>query len=255
MPVVLTSADATRGLVDGAQTCESAAVRVALACWLAAFGLLLAACGGGSKPKDNGVSAMTPKQILTTVQEAVKNAKSVHIAGGRSSGGSSFVLNLTLEQGTGATGSITYNGATIQIVKDGDKLYFKAGQVALKQFAGTAVASLVAGRWFVVPTTMVGFDSFVPLTDISKVTDLVLGAAPGTLTVGKETTINGQSAVAVTDTTGGGTLFVATTGPAYPLQLRPKTGSVGLVNFTNWDQPVTITPPSNAIDLEKLIGK
>jgi hypothetical protein len=254
MPDAVTEADATRELVNAVETCESAEVRFVLACWLAALGLLLVACGGSSKAKDNGISSMSVKQILTTVQAAVKNAKTVHIAGGGSSGGSSLVLNLTLEKGTGGSGTISVNGLSFQIVKDGNKLYFKGGPAFLKHYAGAA-ATLIQGRWFVVPSTVNGFSDFVPLTNISELIDHILGTAPATLAKGKETTINGQPALAVTDTTNGGTLYVATTGPAYPLQLKPKTGTTGLINFTAWDQPVTITPPSNAVDFEKLVGK
>ena len=50
-------------------------------------------------------------------------------------------------------------------------------------------------------------------------------------------TINGQKAVAINDTTKGGTLYVSTTGTPYPIQIS-KTGSeAGIVKFENWNSP------------------
>jgi len=225
---------------------------VALACWLAAFGLLLAACGGGGGAKDNGVASQTPQEIVTSVKAAVKNATSVHFVGGGSSNGQTLALNLKLEKGKGGTGTVSFSGVTIQIVKDGDKLYFKGGSAFLKQYAGQA-ASLLAGKWLYVPSTMNGFSSFTPLTNMTQLIDKIL-ASHGTLAKGQTTTIDGQPAIAIVDKTNGGTLYVATTGPAYPLELKPKTGNKGLVRFTDWDQPVTITPPPHPVDLSKLTG-
>jgi hypothetical protein len=227
-------------------------MRKALACWLAAVGLLVAGCGGSGGPKSNGIADQTPDQILTRMKTDVSKAQTVHVTGQIAEGSGGVSLDLTLARGKGGSGTVTFNGLTIQIVRSGDKLYFKGNQAFLKKYSGAA-ASLLAGKWFVVPSTMSGFSSFVPLTSITGLIGQILGSAPSTLEKGDTTTINGQPALAIVDTTKGGTLYVATTGPVYPLELKPKTGS-GHVSFSDWDQPVTITPPSNPVDLSKLIG-
>jgi hypothetical protein len=236
--------------VNRGETCHSSGVRVALACWLAALGLLLAACGGGGGAKDNGITSQPPKQILTRMRTDVSNAKSVHVSGKVNTSGQTIALDLQLEKGTGGTGTVSFNGVTLQIIRDGDKLYFKGNQAFLKKYSAAA-AQLFAGKWFVVSATSSGFSSFVPLTNITGLIGQILGAAPTTLKTGETTTINGQPALAITDTKKGGTLYVATTGPVYPLELKPKSGSA-LVSFSDWDQPVTITPPENPVDLSKL---
>jgi hypothetical protein len=228
-------------------------MRSALACWLAAIGLLVAGCGGSSGAKSNGVTDQTPNQILTRMKTDVASAKSVHVTGQIAEGGGGLSLDLQLERGKGGSGTITFGEVTIQIVRDGDKLYFKGNQAFLKKYSGAA-AQLLAGKWFVVPSSTKGFSSFAPLTNITGLIGQILGAAPSTLKKGDATTIDGQPALAIVDTTRGGTLYVATTGPVYPLELKPKTGSQH-ISFSDWDEPVTITPPSNPVDLTKLIGK
>jgi hypothetical protein len=252
MPFAPTAGDATHGLVNRAETCKSPGVRSALACWLAALALLVAGCGGSSGAKSNGVTSQTPDQILTEMKTDVAKATSVHVTGKINPGSSSVSLDLQLAKGKGGTGTVTFNGLTIQIIRDGDKLYFKGNQAFLKKYSGGA-AQLLAGKWFVVPSSTSGFSSFKPLTNIVDLVGRILGAAPSTLKKGDTTTIGGQPALAIVDARTGGTLYVSTTGPVYPLQLKPKSGSQ-LVSFSDWDEPVTITPPENPVDLSKLTG-
>ena len=74
----------------------------------------------------------------------------------------------------------------------------------------------------------------------------------GKLAKGKTTTVRGQQVVAVNDTTNGGTLYVATTGKPYPIEIS-KTGSTGgQLVFDHFNQPVTLTAPAGAIDISKL---
>jgi hypothetical protein len=55
--------------------------------------------------------------------------------------------------------------------------------------------------------------------------------------------------IAVNDVTKGGTLYVATTGKPYPVEIV-KTGSQpGRVDFDHFNESVTLTAPSNAIDI------
>ena len=53
-------------------------------------------------------------------------------------------------------------------------------------------------------------------------------ATHGAIEKGDETKVDEQPAIPLTDTTQGGTLYVATTGPAYPLELAPGNGKGGL---------------------------
>ena len=103
-----------------------------------------------------------------------------------------------------------------------------------------------------VSTSVPQFSSFSSLTDIKALVDNITSAT-GTLTKGSTATIDGQPAIGITDSSTGGVLYVATTGPAYPLQLKLGKGK-GQVDFTDWDQPVTLTAPAHPVDYAKLTG-
>jgi hypothetical protein len=226
-------------------------MRFALACWLAIVTVLLTGCGGKKGPSDNGVASMTPQQIIVQMKKAVSGATSVHIVGGGTTGGTTLTLDLQLEKGKGGSGHISAGGLSFDIVKIGPKLYFKGEKAFLKHYAGAA-APLFAGRWFVASTSVPQFASFSSLTDIETLVDNIVSSA-GTLTKGSTTTIDGRPAIAIVDSAKGGTLYVATTGPAYPLQLNPGKGKGG-VKFTDWDQPITLKAPANPLDYAKLTG-
>jgi hypothetical protein len=55
--------------------------------------------------------------------------------------------------------------------------------------------------------------------------------------------------VTVRDTTAGGTLYVATTGQPYPLQILKAGHNGGHVRFSDFNRPVSLQPPPHAIRL------
>jgi hypothetical protein len=53
----------------------------------------------------------------------------------------------------------------------------------------------------------------------------------------------------------GGSLYVATTGEPYPVEIAQGSGtSTGAVHFDDWNEPVDIVAPKNAVDIAKLKG-
>ena len=67
--------------------------------------------------------------------------------------------------------------------------------------------------------------------------------------------MNGQKVIALKDGANGGTLYVATTGTPYPVELvSPGNGKEGKVAFDQWNTTVTITSPKGAVDISKLKG-
>jgi hypothetical protein len=58
--------------------------------------------------------------------------------------------------------------------------------------------------------------------------------------------------VGVSDQTKGGTLYIATTGKPYPVQITKTGGGGGAVSFQGWNRPVTIIAPANALDINQL---
>lgn len=215
--------------------------------------LLSTGCGSKHGAASNGESAKTAAQIIADVEAATKSATAVHIAGSGSNGGTTLMINLHLVAGKGGEGFVSLGGIGFDIVRIGAKAYFKGGPAFLKHYGGTVAAQLFKGKWFVAPADSGDFASFTPLTDLDKLTAEIL-SSHGALKKGAETTIDGQPAIAIVDTAKGGTIYVATTGKPYPLELTAASGSAGTITFTGWDQPSALVAPKGAIDYSKLIA-
>ena len=209
----------------------------------------LAGCGGSSS--GNGVASKSAEEIVSASKTAADSASSVHVSGSIVTGGTPVTLDLTLAAGKGATGELSESGLSFKLIMMGNTVYISGSPAFYRHLGGTAAAQLLAGKWLKASATSGEFASFGSLANMRNLIDSTL-ASHGTLSKGSTTTVGGQSAIAVTDSTKGGTLYVATNGQPYPLEIR-KTGSEsGKITFDRWNQPVTITPPANSVDLSEL---
>jgi hypothetical protein len=231
-------------------------VRVALACSLAVLAVLLVGCGGKKAPSSNGEAGKSPKQIVADVKAAVAGASSVHVVGAGTSDGTKLALDLHFKTGAGGGGSghVSINGLGFEIIRVDGKSYFKGDANFLSHFAGKQAAQLMAGKWFYVANSVSGFASLSSLTNLISLTNAILGTT-GPFSKGATATIDGQPAIAIVDSGKGGSLYVATTGPAYPVEITPGSSDSGTIKFEDWDAPVTLTPPKNPVDYAKLVGK
>jgi hypothetical protein len=210
---------------------------------------VLAGCGSSSS--GNGVTSKSAEQIVSEAKTAADGASSVHVSGSVNSGGTPVTLNLNLAAGKGATGQVSQNGSTFKIIIDGGTAYISGSDAFYRKLGGSAAAQLLAGRWLKVSTSTPEFASFGSLTNMRKLLDTVL-VGHGSLQKGSTTTVGGQQAIEVKDTTRGGSLYVATNGKPFPLQIS-KTGSeTGAITFDKWDEPVTITAPASSVNLSEL---
>ena len=213
----------------------------------------LAACGGSSGgSSNNGVASKSASGIVQAAVGALKGVRSVHVSGSLVSSGVPLTLDLSLVSGKGGTGSMSENGLAFQVVTVNNLVYIKGSDAFWSHFGGATAASLFHGKWLKAPAT----GQFAALTELANTQALFnkLLSSHGKLVKGSTTTINGQPAIAVTDSTQGGTLYVATTGKPYPIELVKKGSGGGRINFDRFNQPVSLTAPSGAIDASKLTG-
>lgn len=209
----------------------------------------LAGCGSSST---NGVESKSASEIVAAAQKAAGEAKSVHVAGSVSTAGSKLALDLQIEQGKGAKGTISQGPLSFELVRVGESVYIRGSASFYEHFAGGEAAKLLKGKWLQAPANSGEFQTLGSLTDMRKLIGTVLGQH-GTLAKGGTSTIEGQKVIAVKDKSRGGFLYVATTGKPYPVQLS-KSGS-GEVSFKDWNASVSISAPSNSINIEKLKAK
>ncbi len=210
----------------------------------------LAGCGK-SGSSGNGVASKSAEEIVKESKAAADAATAVHVSGSLKSGGAPVTLNLSLVAEKGAQGEISQNGASFKLILVGDTAYISGSPAFYRSLGGSAAAQLFKGKWLKASATSGEFSSFKQLADMRQLIDTTL-AAHGTLVKGATTTVNGQPVIAITDGSKDGTLYVATTGKPYPLQIAKGGSESGTITFSNWNQPATITAPSNSVDLSEL---
>jgi len=220
---------------------------------LALTAVSVAGCGGGGSGGDNGVADKSADQIVADSLAAAKGASSVHIQGSVDSGSQPFSIDMQLAVDKGATGTIELNGKTVEVTVVGDNVYLKADGDFWEKFGGPAVAALVKDRWLVAPVSTPAFAQFTSFTKMDDFFQGVLGDTSSSLEKGDETTVNGTSAIALTDPSKDGTLYVATEGEPFPLKIEGE-GGQGAINFTDWNDAFDIETPEDALDVSKLPG-
>ena len=211
----------------------------------------LAGCGGSSS--GNGVASKSADQIVAAAKAAAVGAAAVHIAGSIVSEGKPLKIDMQLVKGKGGRGRITLEGVSIDLVRVGGSVYINGSQAFYRRVAGAAAAQLLQGKWLKAPENSGNFASLASLTDLEKLMNTTL-SSHGTLSRGATKTIGGRQAVAVNDISQGGTVYVATSGTPYPLQLSKDGSGGGKIVFDNWNRSVTLTAPANAININQLQG-
>jgi len=223
---------------------------VALALVLLLVAALIAGCGGGSS-SGNGVASKSPAEILAAAKSAASSASSVHVAGSLNSGATPLTLDMDLAAGRGGRGQISEGGLSFELIVVGDTVYIKGSPAFYSHFGGSAAAQLFRGKWLKAPVTGGELASLAALTNLGKLLEQTL-SSNGTLVRGATTTVASQPVVELHDTAHNGSLYVATTGQPYPIEVVKRGTETGHVSFTHWNQPVTLAAPAGAIDLSQL---
>lgn len=217
---------------------------------LAAVSAAVAGCGGSSS--GNGVESKSAAEIVSAAKAAADKAQSVHVSGDVKTGGASLNLDLQLVEGEGAKGKISEGGLSFELIRIGDTAYISGSGSFYERFGGKEAAKLLKDKWLKAPATTGEFATLGSLTDLRQLIDSALGEH-GKLKKGSTTTIDGQKVIEVKDVTHGGSLYVATTGKPYPIEIKGGGAkSSGTVSFDKWDEEVKLKAPSESIDITKL---
>jgi hypothetical protein len=219
----------------------------------AALVLLVSGCGSS----DNGVAAKSASEILAATRTAAQSASSVHvIAHTKITHGGSLKLDASLAKTQGHA-QVSFYGLTIAVIRDGDTLYVKGNQGFAASLERSLGVKVPVGTWLKGPAKG-ALGQIGAFTEIETELPTMLSGS-GPIAKGAKTKIDGQPAIALKEIRKlyTGTLYVATTGQPYPLKLTKSPtqagpGESGETTFTNWNDPVTVSPPANAIDITQL---
>jgi hypothetical protein len=215
----------------------------------------ISACGGsgGSHSSNgNGITSKSPDQMLATAVQAAQGAKSVHVAGTVRDAAQTIAIDLSITSGSGASGTVAEGDASFKLIEAGGAFYIQPNARFLSKFThSSAAVQLLRGKWLKGSPTNSSFQSFAQLTSIKSLMGS-LTQDHGALTKGSTTTINGVKAVAL-HSSKGGTMYIATTGKPYPLEVSKASGTKsGKVTFSSYNQTFSISAPSHAVDLDRL---
>jgi hypothetical protein len=218
-----------------------------------ASALVLSAPAVAARP--NSVAHQSANQIVKAAVAATRGASSFRVAGTVTSSGETVRLDLFLSPHS-AKGTVSIKGQTIRLIRKGQTIYFSADKTFWMANGGKAVAQLLAGRWVYAPATNSNFSSFASFLDPHSLTSQMLShPLVGTsFKKGRMTTVAGQRVIAISAKDSAdnvsGVLYVATTGQPYIVKVALGGGSALL--FTNYNKPVHVTTPENAINLSQL---
>ena len=233
------------------------------ACRLAAGAALLAlsvvACGttgtsgtgtGGATPRaiasgpvGNGVAKMPAGQAARAALAALTAASSVHVRGTFTADRRGERFDMRFE-GHSASGSFTFKGAPVQTVTYGGSMYMKAGTDGWTAMGNPRnTAAMMAGRWFKVGPGSAQRMSPLSLSFFTAELAAHAKAAQATIRRG---TLAGRQVVIITYQDGS-KLYVATTGPAYPLRFDVAGDTGGQRDFSDYGTAFHIVAPTDAI--------
>nr|WP_030669039.1 hypothetical protein [Streptomyces cellulosae] len=217
-------------------------------CALAATGTVLTGCGGEDPDEGtNGVGKLPPDQIQSRTRGAADSAPAVRLAGNVVAGGRTYKLDMRLKS-DGASGSVTAEGATFQLLRVGEALFLKAGADfwthadAKGGHSDTAAADKLDGKYVKVPQGDPSYKKFSGFTDMDVLLDGLL-TLHGTLETDGHHQQAGVRTVRITGDDGsGGTLDVSLEGRPYPLRLV-RAGGAGTLTFSAWGTNFPLAEP------------
>lgn len=216
----------------------------------AALAIMLTGCSGSS---GDTLASKPPAKILAASRAAALSARSVHVQSKTAIGRFSLATDLELAP-NGGKAKLSFFGLDYEAIRIGNTLYIKGNPVFYRRlFRGTPVR-VPQGTWLEASADTRKLSRFAGLTKLNDGLGLILGN-PGSVTkASTTTTVNGQPAIELKQT---GKLFtssisIAANGSPYPLQIVKHGRESGRTTFSGWNQPVSLTPPANAIDLAKL---
>jgi hypothetical protein len=177
----------------------------------------------------------------------------VHVLSKGSEGPLAITVNVQLAS-DGGRAQVSLLGLGFEVIRIGETVYVK-GSPGVYRRLGIA-AKVPPGSWLQARADG-RLGQLAAFTDLSGELNRILPAPNDLLATGASTTLGGQHAIELHTTAKlfKGTLFIATTGKPYPIELVKHGRETGQSTFTDWNKPITLNPPANAITVTQLEHK
>jgi hypothetical protein len=234
--------------------------------FLAAFAVLLAACGSGGGASSTGaLGQKTPSQVLSGAIAAAKKAGTVHFRLlGTESGKTETIIGDASD--TDGREIITAGTIKIQALVIAGAAYIEGNAGGLEDQVGlsTADATTYAGKWISIATTDTPYKSLTAAVTLASTLAELQPKAPLAFTaattkashpvIGVKGGLPGSPA---SGTSGTATLYVATSGPGIPVVFSAQESNSGskesdVGTFSNWGKPLHLVAPTNTVPFASL---
>jgi hypothetical protein len=193
-----------------------------------------------SRPSASPLAGLTADQIARKAIADLAAVSSVHIAGSVGQDGQTGFADLTLStKGCKETFRIPGPGSLVMIAI-GNTMWFKLEGQMWKQLGGMFPAKVrryLAGKYLQEPDVPGGMTDLCGLSQAAR----SFGGELKDLVTAKITTISGQPALLLADKRHSRSAYVTIS--ARPEFLRLDVSGQEHVDFTGYNQPVTLTPP------------
>ncbi len=217
-----------------------------------ALALVIALGGcGSSGSSSNGIAAKAPAQIVAAAKSAAVGAATVHVAGSILVEGKPISLDMELVADKGGTGRVTLGALSIRLIELDGSLYVSGSPSFYERVAGPAAARRLQGIWLKGPAAGGALRSLASLTDLGKLLGGTI-AGHGALSRAAGVTVDGRGTVGVSDLAQGATMYVASSGIPYPLEIVWGAAKRGKLLFEDWNEAAEIAAPTHAISIEQL---
>ena len=189
---------------------------------------------------------LSDAQFRAAVAAAVAQGHAVRLTGRQHEGGLSIAIDVQLNKDGSSIGVVTLDGAELPMRAVGGVYYVQMTHGYINRLAEKNLAweAAPAGKWI---TSQSGPDSlaadYATLLNYTLFFKMMTSPPDGVPVHSAGTTTLAGHTVALYTTAQGDKIYVAASGPAYPLLsegARPNMG--GNVTFT-WDEPVAVAAP------------
>jgi hypothetical protein len=206
--------------------------------------VLLALAGTGGCRGGDQTNGLEKKSAAEVHQEAVatfRDAKNVHVTGTTTdhSQGEPARLDLRLQDRISG-GTVSLKGSNFEITTAGEDFYLKGDQSAWQALQAPPAAEGATGGWVKLRARQVKLDAF----SVGYLATALVDTSWDTAKV-EQATLDGAKVVVLSQPNGS-KLYVANTGPAYPVRIDDKTSGTQL-DFTQYGMDFQLAAPSDII--------
>jgi hypothetical protein len=221
-----------------------------IACTVASLVVAVVGAPSGAASKPSGDA------ILAQAITASESASSLTMTGSVTQPTTHITLDVTASSNGNGFGSVGLNGQTINLIRDGATVYFKASASFWTKNANAQAAALLGGKWVSTAATSSEGKTFSQFFNSHVLMQQFFGnkKAMGVTTSGT-TEFDGHRVAVVVVRRGGSTATadIASGSPHYLYRAILSDGSKhGTITIEHYDQPVHPRAPAGAIDITKL---